>query len=126
MLVALAWVSDNNRAAIRRSLMKSPRSGDSPIFSTYGPSEICELGLQLVLPRAPYRGSKPLNSLSNSGSDMQSRTWISLLNRIPQELQDFLVLVTSIGTEISIQSILRIEEEYIVLRGRLAGTTDTG
>ena len=57
---------------------------------------------------------------------MQSRTWISLLRRIPTELQDFLVFVTSIGTEISVQSILRMEDEYIVVRGRLAGTTDVG
>ena len=57
---------------------------------------------------------------------MQSRTWISLLRRIPNELQDFLVFVTSIGTEISVQSILRMEDEYIVVRGRLAGTTDVG
>jgi hypothetical protein len=57
---------------------------------------------------------------------MQCRTWISLLRRIPTELQDFLVFVTSIGTEISVQSILRMEDEYIVVRGRLAGTTDVG
>src|SRR5262245_30083928 len=57
---------------------------------------------------------------------MKSRTWIALLRRIPQELHDSLVLVTSIGTEVSIQGILRVEEEYLVIRGRLAGTTDAG
>ena len=36
------------------------------------------------------------------------------------------MLLTSIGTEIAIQGILRMEEEYLVLRGRVAGTTDSG
>jgi hypothetical protein len=57
---------------------------------------------------------------------MQSRTWIGLLNRIPPELHESLVFVTSIGTEISAQSVLRMDDEYIVIRGRLAGTTDVG
>jgi hypothetical protein len=57
---------------------------------------------------------------------MQSRTWVGLLNRIPPELHESLVFVTSIGTEISAQSVLRMEDEYIVIRGRLAGTTDGG
>ena len=57
---------------------------------------------------------------------MQSRTWIGLLKRIPPELHESLIFVTSIGTEISAQSVLRMEDEYIVIRGRLAGTTDIG
>ena len=35
-------------------------------------------------------------------------------------------LVTNSGTEINIQKIVRFEEDYLVLRGRLAGSTDTG
>jgi hypothetical protein len=57
---------------------------------------------------------------------MHSRAWINLLRRIPPEKQDILSLVTSAGTEISIQNIFRTEDDYLVLRGRLAGTTDAG
>jgi hypothetical protein len=57
---------------------------------------------------------------------MHSRSWISLLRRIPQEWHDSLVVVTSIGTEISVQSIIRMEDECLVLRGRLGGSSDAG
>ncbi len=57
---------------------------------------------------------------------MQNSAWINLLRRLPPEQHATLVVVTSVGVEISIQNILRIEEDHVVLRGRLAGTTDTG
>lgn len=57
---------------------------------------------------------------------MQSTSWIGLLRRFPPELQDTLVLTTVSGTEVNIQNIIRVETEYLVLRGRLAGSTDAG
>lgn len=57
---------------------------------------------------------------------MHSAAWIDLLKRIPPAQHDNLMLLTTIGTEITIQGILRLEEEYLVIRGRVAGTTDAG
>jgi hypothetical protein len=53
---------------------------------------------------------------------MQSASWVTLLQLIPLEQQFNLMLLTNNGIEISIQSIIRAEEEYVVLRGRMAGS----
>jgi hypothetical protein len=57
---------------------------------------------------------------------MQSSAWIALLRRIPPDQQDTLAIMTTVGIEINLQNIVRIEGDYVVIRGRLAGTTDTG
>lgn len=57
---------------------------------------------------------------------MQSPVWISILRRIPAELVNQLVLVTDSRAEIAVESLFRLEADYAVLRGRLAGTTDSG
>ena len=57
---------------------------------------------------------------------MQNAGWLTLLHRIPAAQHDNLMILTSIGTEIAVQGILRMEEEYLVVRGRVSGTTDTG
>ncbi len=57
---------------------------------------------------------------------MDSRAWVELLERIPSAQHDNLMLVTVGGTEISIQGILQMQGESLVLRGRLSGSTDTG
>ena len=57
---------------------------------------------------------------------MQSSAWIALLRRIPPDQQDTLAIMTTVGIEINLQAILRVEGDYAVIRGRLAGTTDTG
>src|SRR5205823_5291756 len=49
-----------------------------------------------------------------------------LLQRIPVEQHNILAVVTTIGIEINVQDIWRMEEDYLVLRGRMAGTTDMG
>jgi hypothetical protein len=36
------------------------------------------------------------------------------------------MVVTKAGTEITLQAVLRMEEEYLVLRGRLQGTSNAG
>jgi hypothetical protein len=53
---------------------------------------------------------------------MQSASWVALVQRIPAAQHDNLILLTSNGLEIAIQAIIRAEEDYLVLRGRMAGT----
>lgn len=57
---------------------------------------------------------------------MRSKTWADLVRKLPPNYHDSLLLVTSVGIEITIQVVMRVEDEYLVIRGRLGGTTDTG
>jgi hypothetical protein len=57
---------------------------------------------------------------------MQSDTWKALLDKVPTDYHNSLLVVTSVGLEISLQAVLRREDDYLIVRGRLAGTTDTG
>jgi hypothetical protein len=57
---------------------------------------------------------------------MQGPSWIALLERIPAKHQDTLVLTLVTGAEIMMQAILRLESDYAILRGRMAGSTDAG
>ncbi len=57
---------------------------------------------------------------------MQSSAWISLLRLIPPAQHENLALITLSGIEITIQNIIRMEMDYVVLRGRLAGSSDAG
>jgi hypothetical protein len=57
---------------------------------------------------------------------MQGRTWIKLLQRIPPEQHDTLAITTTTGTEISIQTVFRMEDDLMIIRGRMSGTTDLG
>src|SRR5262245_21823257 len=57
---------------------------------------------------------------------MHSSAWVAILRHIPSEQQNQFMLVTASGTEIAIQSFLRIENELVVIKGRLAGSQDSG
>src|SRR6516162_8350144 len=57
---------------------------------------------------------------------MQNSAWVALLRLIPPEQQDNIILTTSNGTDIAVQTVIRAETYYLVLRGRLTGTTDGG
>jgi hypothetical protein len=57
---------------------------------------------------------------------MQASSWLAVFKRLPQEQHDKLTLVTSVGIEVALQQIVRLEREFMVVRGRLTGTTDTG
>jgi hypothetical protein len=57
---------------------------------------------------------------------MHASAWIELVNRIPREDHECLVVGTAAGTEIALQNVLRIEEDYLLIRGRVSGTTDMG
>jgi hypothetical protein len=60
------------------------------------------------------------------GCPMRSSVWAALLRHIPPEQHNILSLVTMSGTEITIQNILRIDDEFLAFKGRLAGSQDAG
>lgn len=57
---------------------------------------------------------------------MQGPSWIALLSRIPPKLHDSIALTLVTGAEIMMQSVLRLESDYAIIRGRMAGSTDAG
>jgi hypothetical protein len=57
---------------------------------------------------------------------MRSSVWAALLRQIPPEQHNILSLVTRGGTDITVQNILRIDEEVLAFKGRLAGSQDAG
>lgn len=57
---------------------------------------------------------------------MPSAAWARLLRLVPPQEQDGLMLVTSNRTEIAIQSILRFDPDFLIVKGRLAGSQDAG
>jgi hypothetical protein len=50
--------------------------------------------------------------------------WIALFRRIPSNLHDSLSLGLTTGTEIVVLKIIRLESEFMITRGRVAGTSD--
>jgi hypothetical protein len=57
---------------------------------------------------------------------MQADGWIRLLRRIPAEQLDKLSLTTTNGTELSIQNLVRLDEEFMLVRARITGSSDAG
>jgi hypothetical protein len=57
---------------------------------------------------------------------MQGPAWIGLLRRIPADQQDSVILMTSTSAQIVLQRLIRLENEFLVGMGRLAGSTDQG
>ena len=57
---------------------------------------------------------------------MQGSSWMALLARIPPEQAENLLFMTNNGTAIAVKGVVRAEKEYVVVRGRLTGTTDEG
>ena len=57
---------------------------------------------------------------------MNGAAWIALLQRIPVDYHDNLVVVMGTGAEVVMQTIAYMEPEYMVVRGRSTGSTDTG
>jgi hypothetical protein len=57
---------------------------------------------------------------------MHQSAWVALLRHIPPEQHNQLMLVTTCGTEICLQGILRIEQEFMAVKGRLAGSQEAG
>jgi hypothetical protein len=57
---------------------------------------------------------------------MQGSAWVELIKRIPPAHHDNLVAVTSTGAEIMVQRIMRLEDDFVILRGRPTGSTEQG
>lgn len=57
---------------------------------------------------------------------MQREAWRAIFDRVPREHHPGMMVVTSIGIEINVNSIQLLEDDYVVIRGRLGGTTDAG
>jgi hypothetical protein len=57
---------------------------------------------------------------------MQAVDWVELLKRVPEEEHGYLQLGVQNGMEISIQNILRVDGQYVLIRGRVGGTNDAG
>ena len=57
---------------------------------------------------------------------MLNASWATLLRQIPEEQHNQLMLRTANGTEISVQNFLRIDYEFAIFKGRLAGSQDAG
>jgi hypothetical protein len=57
---------------------------------------------------------------------MPNVAWERLLRQLPVKEQDGLKLVTNTRTEIAVQSILRFDADFLIIKGRLAGSQDAG
>ncbi len=57
---------------------------------------------------------------------MQGSGWLSVLGKIPAQKHDCLAIVTTTGAEIVLRQIVRVENDLIIVRGRMAGSTDAG
>jgi len=57
---------------------------------------------------------------------MEGNAWCILLQQIPVEQQNKMMVVTAAGTEISLQAILQTYPGFVALKGRLSGSQDAG
>jgi hypothetical protein len=57
---------------------------------------------------------------------MRGSAWAALLRHIPAAQHDQLMLVTTAGVEIALYTLLRIDHEFVAVRGRLAGSQEAG
>src|SRR5262245_5973197 len=55
---------------------------------------------------------------------MQRAAWAKLLHDIPPALHENVILTTSVGGEIALKTIIHADGEFLVIRGRITGTTD--
>jgi hypothetical protein len=55
---------------------------------------------------------------------MRNPEWVDLLRNLPAPLQENLVLNTTAGSELAIQKVICAGGDYLLIRGRLTGTTD--
>ena len=55
-----------------------------------------------------------------------NESWIAMFRRVPVDLHDVVAVGITTGDEIVLQKILKLEPEFMIILGRLAGTQDTG
>ena len=58
------------------------------------------------------------------GMQQSNEAWISMFRRIPANLHDTLSLGLSTGAELIVQKIVKLEPDFLILRGRVSGTQD--
>ena len=57
---------------------------------------------------------------------MQGASWITLFRRIPANLHDGVILTMTTGGEVVVQKLIKLDADVVILRGRMAGTQDSG
>jgi hypothetical protein len=57
---------------------------------------------------------------------MLSTDWLAMIGCIPVDKHDSLCLLTTGGLHINVQSLLRKADDFLVVRGRIGGSTDAG
>jgi hypothetical protein len=57
---------------------------------------------------------------------MNNAAWMELFQLVPANVRYKLMLMTRTGVELAVQELLRLEDGYVLIRGRVAGTSDTG
>jgi hypothetical protein len=55
-----------------------------------------------------------------------NEAWISMFRRIPGNLHEVLVLGLRTGTELVLQKLIKLEPDFMIIRGRVSGTQDSG
>jgi hypothetical protein len=70
------------------------------------------------------RRSTPI--IANGTLVMLEAGWLQIVSRIGVENLDNVSLITVTGNELVIQSVFRIEHDFMVIRARTSGTMDTG
>ena len=55
-----------------------------------------------------------------------NESWIAMFRRMPIDLHDVMAVGITTGDEIVLQRILKLEPEFMIILGRLAGTQDNG
>ena len=57
---------------------------------------------------------------------MQGSLWVKLLRRIPAELHNALALGLVTGDEVVVQQLIRMDNDFVIVRGRMSGSTAEG
>ena len=57
---------------------------------------------------------------------MTNLEWIEMLRVVPDDDQNAMVIVLQNGAEITVDTLFRFEPNFLVMRGRVGGTTDEG
>ena len=57
---------------------------------------------------------------------MRGKDWSYLLRKIPAEFHEEINIATITGVELVIKSIIRLDDDYLVIKGRPAGSNDSG
>jgi hypothetical protein len=55
-----------------------------------------------------------------------NKAWIAMIRRIPGDMHDTLALGLRTGAEVVLQKLIKLEPDFMVIRGRVSGTSDPG